>query len=48
MVTPLRGYEFNSDLVRGLFESQLFNDRLAGRFWHFLAAVIREGGLVTV
>ncbi|CAI8711223.1 hypothetical protein EMIT0P291_110071 [Pseudomonas sp. IT-P291] len=38
----------HSDVVKGLSEPQLFNDRLAGRFWHFLATVIREGGLVAV
>jgi hypothetical protein len=34
--------------VKGLSEPRLFNDRLAGRFWHFLAAVIREGGPVAI
>ena len=38
----------HSDVVKGLSEPQLFNDRLAGRFWHFLATVIREGCPVAV
>lgn len=37
-----------SDVVKGLSEPQLFNDRLAGRFWHFFTAVIREGASVAV
>jgi len=37
-----------SDGVKGLLELQLFNDRLAGRFWHFLATVIREDCPVAV
>jgi hypothetical protein len=28
-----------ADGVKGLSETQLFNDRPAGRFWHFLATV---------
>lgn len=35
-------------MVQRLSEPRLFYDRLAGRFWYFLAAVIREGGLVAV
>lgn len=35
-------------MVRGLSEPQLFNDRLAGRFWHFFTTVIREGASVAV
>lgn len=38
----------SAQVQKGLSEPQLFNDRLAGRFWHFLTTVIREGAPVAV
>ena len=38
----------SAQVQKGLSEPQLFNDRLAGRFWYFFTAVIRKGAPVTV